>query len=247
MQNGNSCDVSALMSIILAYISHGCYPKPGIKRVLPCACDAQEESWRTCGQDIVGDDMLPYIMINTCIFIYAWIMNIQKYVYLICMTYSIEIVIEKLISFTAIYQSACFLQSLDYQIWILELYSVLKRLFDCLMTIHDIPITQTFILVVASTDHLGEAITISHDWGLGRFCFVAPTCREILGTRWAWDVLEGMSLCQDKPTCPKLCFVNFWSLFNESATSWAIMSERHACLWHRTILQSGRRPPFRII
>ena len=71
MQNGNPCDVSALMSIILAYISHGCYPKPGIKRVLPCACDAQEESWRTCGQDIVGDDMLPYIMINTCIFIYA--------------------------------------------------------------------------------------------------------------------------------------------------------------------------------
>ena len=108
-------------------------------------------------------------------------MNIQKYVYLICMTYSIEIVIEKLISFTAIYQSACFLQSLDYQIWILELYSVLKRLFDCLMTIHDIPITQTFILVVASTDHLGEAITISHDWGLGRFCFVAPHLSGHLG------------------------------------------------------------------
>ena len=25
------------------------------------------------------------------------------------------------------------------------------------------------------------------------------------------------------------------------------MSQRHACLRHRTILQSGRRPPFRII
>lgn len=114
-------------------------------------------------------------------------------------------------------------------VWWQSITSLLAKLSFCLllpliiwMKLSQSPTTEVWV------DFASLPPPVGRSWGRDGH----ETCWKV----WAYAKTD-----QLVPSCA------LWisgRCLNKSATSWAIMSERHACLWHRTILQSGRRPPF---